>query len=63
MKMEKPNDLLDEHLVYLDKLRESGITNMFGAGIYLENAFNIDKSTAREILTYWMETFSQRQSK
>ena len=26
----------DEHLKYLDGLRESGVTNMFGAGEYVE---------------------------
>lgn len=49
--------ITDEHLEYLDELRESGETNMFGAGSYLENEFLISKTEARTILKYWMDTF------
>ena len=28
---------------YLDNLRESGVTNMFGAGIYLQEEFGLGK--------------------
>ena len=45
---------------YLDALRESAITNMFGAAPYLANAFDLSKQEAREILKEWMETFSER---
>ena len=31
MAVEKPEYLTEEHLLYLDQLRESGVTNMFGA--------------------------------
>ena len=47
----------DEHLEYLDGLRESGVTNMWGAGAYVEKVFGVDKSTARTIVLYWMDTF------
>ena len=39
---------------FLDALRESGITNMFGAAPYLAGAFSISNSRAREILLEWM---------
>jgi len=42
---------------FLDALRESGATNMFGAGEYLGKAFKIPKGDARKILTAWMNTF------
>lgn len=45
---------------YLDKLRESGVTNMFGAGTYLVAKFGISKMEARTILTKWMDTFDER---
>jgi len=45
---------------FLDELRESGITNMFGAAPYIQDAFNLSKKEARDILTDWMETFSDR---
>ena len=38
-KVERPDIVTDEHLEYLDDLRESGVTNMFGAGSYLEDNF------------------------
>lgn len=50
----------DEHLEYLDLLRKSGVTNMFGAAEYLIGEFSISKIEAREILSYWMRTFSER---
>lgn len=54
------SDFEEEAFKYLDNLRESGVTNMFGAGSYLEFEFGIDKREARQILTKWMSTFSQR---
>lgn len=56
----KPEGLTNEHLEYLDELRESGVTNMFGAAPYLEIGFDIDTATARKYLSYWMKTFSDR---
>lgn len=50
----------DEYFEYLDELRESGVTNMYGAGAYLEREFDLDKYEARTILQKWMETFSER---
>lgn len=59
-KMARPNYVTDEHLEYLDELRESGITNMFGARPYLQRAFDmLDKKLAGKILTYWMESFGK----
>ena len=53
---------LDKNTVFLflDDLRNSGKTNMFGAGSYLEQVFNIDRHSARDYIVEWMETFSQR---
>lgn len=61
MKTEKtrPVFVLDKHLTYLDNLRESGATNMLGAGAYIESEFDLPKIVAREILSYWMETFGK----
>ena len=57
---ERPDGLTDEHLDYLDDLRESGATNMFGARPWLSKAFGLDSDTAGKYLQYWMQTFSQR---
>lgn len=48
-----------KHKQYLDDLRESGVTNMFGAAPYLTFAFGINKNDARLILQEWMDTFSE----
>ncbi|MBW2559243.1 MAG: hypothetical protein JRE40_00160 [Deltaproteobacteria bacterium] len=55
--VERPEVVEDEHLVFLDELRESGITNMFGAGTYLEQEFDIDRHEASKILVYWMKSY------
>ena len=44
---------LKEVFYYLDNLKESGDTNMFGASPYLVDEFNIDKSEARKVLAKW----------
>lgn len=49
-----------EHFEYLDILRESGKTNMFGAASWLEDHFSLGKSEAKEVLKHWMDTFSAR---
>lgn len=56
----RPSGLTDDHLYYLDLLRETGVTNMLGAGIYLENEFGINRTTAEKYLRYWMTTFGER---
>lgn len=45
---------------YLDKLRESGETNMYGASSYIMEEFGDDKHQASRFLHKWMETFSER---
>lgn len=52
-----------KHLTYLDGLRESGETNMWGAGIYLVREFALSKEEANKILTYWMVNFNFKGTK
>lgn len=47
---------------FLDALRESGITNMFGAAPYVQDVFGCNRWDARDLVIEWMETFSQRHS-
>ena len=56
----KENPVKKEHLNYLDILRESGVTNMYGAGSYIQKEFAVDRREARTILQYWMSNFSKR---
>jgi len=43
--------------VFLNELRRSGETNMFGAGPYVERKFGFDRITARKYVMDWMENF------
>lgn len=46
---------------YLDGLRESGVTNMYGAVPYLRDRFDgMSQSQAISVLVEWMETFDER---
>lgn len=57
---ERPEGLTDEHLEYLDDLRESSVVNMFGARPWLAKAFDLESETAGKYLQYWMMTFGSR---
>jgi len=61
MTTKKPAIVENKHLVYLDELRESGVTNMFGAAPYLTREFpGMTPYEAKPILMYWMETYVER---
>ena len=49
----------DEVYLYLEKLRESGETNMFGAGVYLQKHFELSKEKAIMYLSDWMKQYNQ----
>jgi hypothetical protein len=57
---ERPEIVTDEMLEYLDELRESAVTNMFGAAPWVANAFDLELEDARRVLSYWMRTFGER---
>lgn len=55
------DDSLPDHtevFEYLDELRESGSTNMFGAGPYVAREFGLSDVQARKFCTAWLNTFS-----
>lgn len=62
MDRRRPEIVEDDHLIYLDNLRESGATNMYGAGPYVQAEFGLSRAEAHEVLGYWMETFAERHS-
>jgi len=51
----RPEIITDEHIVYLVELRESGATNMWGAGAYVESVFGVSKQEAKTICLWWMK--------
>ena len=52
--MSKPN----EYFIYLERLRRSGIVNMYGAAPYLADEFGLEMSEAQKILGSWMKTYN-----
>ena len=45
---------------FLMDLRDSGVTNMFGAAPYLVEVFGLSKQEARQILLEWFESFDRK---
>tara|TARA_R100001244_G_C5070918_1_gene111353 strand:- start:63 stop:269 length:207 start_codon:yes stop_codon:yes gene_type:complete len=53
---------LDKELYFefLNELRESGTTNMFGAASNLENEFpELNRQEAKEVFYEWIESFDK----
>lgn len=46
---------MDKYFEFLEKLRESGKTNMFWAAPYLMVEFGLDEQEAKEILFKWFD--------
>ncbi len=58
--MNRPEYVEVDHLVYLDELRESGVTNMLGARPYLMVEFaELESDIAGKIVSYWIKTFGK----
>lgn len=47
---------MQQYFDYLDALRLSGVTNMFGAAPYLQREFGLSSREARGILLQWMSS-------
>ncbi len=45
---------------FVDLVRDSGVTDMFGAGAYIEAEFCVTNQQASRLLTRWMQTFPER---
>jgi len=48
---------------YLEELRQSGETNMFGATPYLQDQFGLDRNEASLILKDWMDNYQEISTK
>lgn len=53
----------EKYYQYLDGLRDSGVTNMFGAYSYLVEEFGLEPKEARRILAEWMRAYGERKQK
>ena len=52
------NEEWAEYYIYLEELRQSGVTNMFGAVPYLNSEFPYMQN-AREVLMSWMGNYQK----
>ena len=58
-KMRKTTEQERDVFLYLNALRESGLTNMYGASTYIINEFGASSKDARKLLILWMSNFSE----
>lgn len=49
----------NKYWIYLEDLRRSGVTNMFGATPYLMSEFDLNKEEANKILADWMRNYNR----
>jgi hypothetical protein len=50
----------EEYFAFLEALRQSGRTNMFGAAPYLRKEWpELTRTEARDILLSWMDSFNE----
>ena len=49
-----------EEFIFLEKLRRSGVVNMFGARPYLIAEFGMNKLQARYILDLWFRNYDEK---
>lgn len=50
-------ELKSQVFTYLDELRESGTTNMYGASTYVREEFGVGKREAMYLVSSWMREF------
>ncbi len=51
----------ESYFYFLDDLRKTGITNMYGAAPYLRKEFSgLSEKQSVDILSEWMRTFNER---
>ena len=53
------NEEWTEYYVFLEVLRQSGVTNMFGATPYSREEFGLGRREAIKILSSWMDNYDE----
>jgi len=48
-----------EYYVYLEELRKSGVTNMFGSAPYLREEFGLGRRESINIVANWMDNYEE----
>ena len=44
----------EDALDYMQTLQESGVVNMFGAGVYLERDLDLNRNEAKQVVMWWI---------
>ena len=60
--MNNKHSIKEEHAdyyQYLEKLRKSGITNMWGASPYLAKRYALSQEEAGQILAEWIQNYDE----
>ncbi len=47
----------NKYWIFLERLRRSGVTNMFGAAPYLQDEFGLSRKEANKIIGEWMDNY------
>ena len=56
-----PNTVTEKEVFeFLEDLRESGTTNMFGAGPYVQKKFRMNKHEAKDWVLKWMNSYEEK---
>jgi len=54
----KTTDQEQEVLEYLNILRDSGATNMFGATPFIKDEFSLDNKESKRLMLLWVKNFN-----
>lgn len=58
--MEKPEENMKAYFEYLEALRTTGVTNMFGAAPYLMEMFDLSQKESKRVLMEWMKSYGKK---
>lgn len=54
-----PGETLREMFGFLFDLQESGLVNMWGASVYLEDQFDLERKPASKVLVFWIKNYKK----
>jgi len=49
----------NKHWIFLERLRRSGVVNMYGSAPYLEEAFGMERQEAVSVVSEWMKNYNR----
>jgi len=61
-KIDLTDDLTQDVFDFLVRLRDSGVTNMWGAAPYIAQYFEMDDKMASKYLVAWIQTFKEKET-